>query len=463
MHDERGAWNAVHPDDLPGLKEAVRKALDSRGQYEKVVRMPGPEGGYIWIEVRGRVVCDQQGKAVAVRGTSLDITQRKRAEDALVVANRRKDDFLAMLAHELRNPLAPIATAAEILQRIPVEPRVRELSRIIGRQSEHMNNLVHDLLDVSRVTRGLIKLERKPVPVAEIVAGAVEQVRSLIDGRHHTLQLEADGNQAWIDADPTRMVQVVANLLNNAAKYTPEGGRLVLATEADAQDVCIRVRDNGIGIAPELQPHVFELFIQAERSPDRSQGGLGLGLTLVRALTELHGGSVAVHSGGAGQGSEFTIRLPRIAAPAALQAPAPAAQTPAADGRESAVTVLVVDDNADAANSLAMLLEAGGYTVAVEFDAQRALQRAAREGPQVLLLDIGLPQMDGYELARRLRATPATHEALLIAVTGYGQAQDRALSRAAGFDYHLVKPVDVEQLMRMLKERVGTGRLQPSQ
>lgn len=454
------AWETIHPDDREPLQAIVAKALEpgSGDAYERVLRIMPRHGGaeqHLWVEVRGRVLRNEQGRAIAVRGIMLDINQRKRAEDALVAANTRKDDFLAMLAHELRNPLAPISTAAQILQRIPVDAKVRELSDIIGRQSEHMNNLVDDLLDVSRVTRGLIKLDRETVPVDEIVAGAIEQVRGLLEARRHQWRIEADTGGACVHADRTRMVQVLANLLNNAAKYTPEGGHIAVQAAVEGQTVRLAVRDNGIGMTPELLPHVFELFIQAERSPDRSQGGLGLGLTLVRSLTELHGGSVTAHSAGPGQGSEFVLTLPLASGtvPSAPLSPA-ASPAPAAPLR-----VMVVDDNADAALSLAMLLEsAAGHQVSVEYDARRALARAEVELPQALLLDIGLPDMDGYELARRLRQLPGLRQAMLVAVTGYGQSDDRAQSRLAGFDHHLVKPVQIDALLQLLEQhaRVGT-------
>jgi PAS domain S-box-containing protein len=440
-------WEMLHPEDRDDLRRAIESALLDCGQFEKVVRDDNRETG--WLDMRGRVVCDEACATRSVRGIAIDITQRKRAEDALVAANRRKDDFLAMLAHELRNPLAPISTAAEILQRMPTEPRVREISEIIGRQADHMNNLVHDLLDVSRVTRGLITLDRQVVPVDELVSSAVEQVRGLIDARGHRLTQNLHPGAVCVWADRTRMVQVLVNLLNNAAKYTPEGGALTLTTEADAEEVRICVSDNGIGITSDLLPHVFELFIQAERSPDRSQGGLGLGLTLVRNLTELHGGVVTAASGGPGCGSQFTVCLPR-AQEADGSAPLPAGAPPSeVDSR--GVRIMVVDDNADAALSLAILLESHGFDVETAHSASRALERVSSgTPPQALLLDIGLPDLDGYQLARQLRSLPQTHAALLIAVTGYGQPEDQARSQAAGFDHHMVKPVDSRKLVTLL-------------
>jgi signal transduction histidine kinase/ActR/RegA family two-component response regulator len=380
-----------------------------------------------------------------------DVTTRKRVEDELRAANRQKDQFLAMLAHELRNPLAPITTAAQLLQRGTLDPqRARHASDIIVRQAEHMTDLVNDLLDVSRVTRGLADIEKEELDVTAVVTGAVEQVRPLLDARRHELQLELWQQPLHVSGDRTRLVQVVSNILNNAAKYTPPGGRILLRVHADAGEAVIAVRDNGQGIDPQVLPYIFDLFTQAERTPDRSQGGLGIGLALVKSLVALHGGRVAAFSEGPNQGSEFVIRLPLLD-----QAPTPGPAQDAADPKAGPVRVLVVDDNADAAQMLATLLEAHGHAVSVEFDGTSGLARALRERPEVMLLDIGLPDMDGHELARRLRASPDTANACLIALTGYGQSEDRERAHQAGFDRHLVKPADLSELLRILGEVRG--------
>ena len=403
-----------------------------------------------WSEDELRVIGD-----VAERAWSA--IERVRAEEALRAADRRKDEFLAMLAHELRNPLAPIAAAAQLLNLDPQDSaRVARTSGIIKRQVAHMTGLIDDLLDVSRVTRGLAVLERAPVDLKAVVADAAEQVRPLVEARRHELTLQLAPGPAFVEGDHKRLVQVLANLLNNAAKYTPEGGCLGLAMAVDAGQATIAVTDNGIGIAPDLLPTVFDLFSQAERTPDRAQGGLGLGLALVKSLVELHGGSVTAASAGRDCGSRFTLRLPRIAAPVASPA-APGGM--AGDIAGAGLRVLVVDDNVDAANTMAMLLEAAGYRVTVAHDPQEALTRAQADAFDACLLDIGLPGMDGHELARRLRALPATASALLLAVTGYGQPEATQAGTSA-FDAYLLKPADPVQLFALLVQRANSdGRL----
>jgi PAS domain S-box-containing protein len=377
-----------------------------------------------------------------------DITERKRHEQERRRADRSKDEFLAMLAHELRNPLAPISAAADLLRLARLdETRVRQTSEVIARQVRHMTSLVDDLLDVSRVTRGLITLETSDLDAKRIVSDAIEQVRPLIESRGHHMAVHMPPESTHVSGDAKRLVQVLANLLNNAAKYTPEGGSIDLRLEVDSADVRIVVKDNGIGMAPEFLSGVFDMFTQAQRTADRSQGGLGIGLALVKSLIELHHGSVTAHSKGLGQGSEFTVRLPRLAAPgmpSASRDEHPGGAVPAS------MKVMVVDDNADAASMLAMLLEAAGHEVIVEHDSRRALERARLERPDAFLLDIGLPDIDGNELARQLRSQSESSSSLLIAVTGYGQEQDRRNTAAAGFDHHFVKPVDTAQLTAIL-------------
>jgi PAS domain S-box-containing protein len=380
----------------------------------------------------------------------LDITERKQAEEKLRAADQRKDEFLAMLAHELRNPLAPISAAADLLKigRLD-ESRVRQSSAIIGRQVKHMTSLVDDLLDVSRVTRGLVTLARGPVAAHTIVDEAVEQVRPLFEARRQQLQVRVADPDVTVLGDKARLVQVLGNLLNNASKYTPDGLRIEIEAHAAKEGLVLTVRDEGIGMEPELAGRVFDLFAQATRSSDRSQGGLGLGLALVKNLVELHGGSVVCDSPGLGLGSSFAVTLPLMQP--ALRSDVELAAAPP-EGQARALRVLVVDDNVDAAATLSMLLEACGHQVMVENDSLRALERARVECPDAALLDIGLPEMDGNELARRLRADPRTRPALLVAVTGYGQEQDRRAALEAGFDHHLVKPVDLDKLAAILAE-----------
>jgi signal transduction histidine kinase/ActR/RegA family two-component response regulator len=382
-----------------------------------------------------------------------ELVFRREAETKLREADRRKDEFLAMLAHELRNPLAPIGMAAKILRLGHVTPdRVKQTCEIIDRQIVHMTKLLDDLLDVSRVTRGLVVLAEGLHDIVTIVNDAVEQARPLIDARHHHLALSVPEQAAYVHGDAVRLVQIVTNLLNNAAKYTPQGGVIELELRPDADAVQLVVRDNGIGIDAALLPHVFDLFVQGERSFDRAQGGLGIGLALVKSLVEQHGGCISAASRGPGAGSEFTVRLPRAQATSVPDRPRhgdTAACRP--------LDILIVDDNADAADMLSMYLGSVGHRVQVAYEGQRGLALAEAAAPDVLLLDIGLPDIDGYQLAQRFRALPQTAHATLIALTGYGQASDRERSNAAGFDHHLTKPVDVTALLRLLANG-GKGR-----
>ncbi|MCD2518625.1 PAS domain-containing protein [Massilia sp. G4R7] len=445
----RDHWEAF-PDSVGSEVDPILRRAMATGTPGVVEYLyPLQNGEQRWMEVRAYPAMDG-GLAVFFR----DITKRRQAQEQLRIEAQRKDEFLAMLAHELRNPLAPIGAAAELLAlgRLDAEG-VRRTSAIVTRQVGHMTSLINDLLDVSRVTRGLVTLENSPVDVKDAVADAVEQVRPLVEGRRHRLEVHLAPAHALVAGDRKRLVQVLANLLGNAAKYTPDGGRIVLEMEAQAQQVLLSVSDNGIGMAPEVQDSVFGLFTQAQRSSDRSQGGLGIGLALVKSLVELHGGTVAVRSAGPGQGSCFSVRLPRIAAAAAPDADGPAgaaAPQPAGAGR----SVLVVDDNVDAAELLGMMLDGAGHRAHIEHLSSSALGYVEGLGvearPQACILDIGLPGMDGNELARRLRALPGMENALLVAVTGYGRPQDMEASLAAGFDHHLVKPVDIRQLLALL-------------
>ncbi|TFW14764.1 hybrid sensor histidine kinase/response regulator [Duganella callida] len=371
--------------------------------------------------------------------------QHLKAESQLRDADRRKDEFLAMLAHELRNPLAPISAGAQLLQSGHAsEAAVQRTASIIVRQVHHMTRLVDDLLDVSRVTRGLVTLTRAPLNVGKIVADAVEQAEPLIKSRQHSFEVVLPPEPLVVTGDHKRLVQVLVNVLNNAAKYTPAGGAIRLAVTTDGGHVHISVSDNGIGLSPELRGHVFELFAQADRNSARSQGGLGLGLALVKSLVELHGGTVGVESEGENKGSTFTITLPATSHTPAIEQPS----SPVKPARK--MKVLVVDDNIDAAQTLQLLLEAGGHHVSVAHTALAALETAQASSPELCLLDIGLPDISGYDLARGLRALPHTAHATLVAVTGYGRREDRELATAAGFDHYFVKPVDVDALLALI-------------
>ncbi|HTT02317.1 MAG TPA: response regulator [Steroidobacteraceae bacterium] len=375
----------------------------------------------------------------------------RQAEELLQESNQRKDEFLAMLAHELRNPLAPIRNAAQILRLHSKGNSKLEWARaVIERQSRHLTRLVDDLLDVSRIVRGQITLETAPVDLHDVVEHALETSRPLLKERKHQLAVSVPAAELRLDADLTRLSQVFANLLINAAKYTPEGGRIWLEAEQRASEAIVRVRDTGMGISSALLPYVFDLFTQGTRTLDRAQGGLGIGLTLVKKIVEMHGGTVAARSPGLGLGSEFSVCLPLregtvIPKRAPEETPVTRVPVPAQH-----VRVLVVDDNVDAAESIAMLISIAGHEVRSVHDAQDALETAQSFQPDVVLLDIGLPGMDGYEVARRLRSQPAIHSMRLVAVTGYGQQSDRERALEAGFDQHLVKPVEPEALHALL-------------
>jgi signal transduction histidine kinase len=372
--------------------------------------------------------------------------EKKIAED-LAESDRRKDEFLAMLGHELRNPMAPILNALHVMRLNASEPAVLTPMRdLIERQVRHMSRLVDDLLDVSRITRGQIQLRKSRVLLDDAVSRAIESSRPLIDARRHQLHTQLPAHPIWLEADLTRLEQMVSNLLINAAKYMEDGGQIWLDVQPTKDRVIIRVRDTGIGMAPEMLPKVFDLFMQADRSLDRSQGGLGIGLTLVRRLVEMHCGSITAFSPGFGQGSEFTLQLPIL--PDAEAPQAGATQTPSVTAIPH--RVLIVDDNADVAISLAVLLELDGHQVKVIHDGQRALEACREHHPDVIFLDIGLPGKSGYEVARELRAAPETKDALLVAITGYGQDQDRHRCHDAGFDLHLIKPVDPALIREML-------------
>jgi PAS domain S-box-containing protein len=441
----RNHWE-VWPEtiDTEGGK-LYRQVKESGVADSRVYQQTFADGHVMWSEISAYPTLDG-GLAAFFR----DITERKQAEESLREANRRKDEFLAMLAHELRNPLAPIRAAADLMALAQLdEARLRKTSDIISRQVGHMTALVDDLLDVSRVTRGLVSIKKTTQDLKQIVSNAVEQVRPLVEAQRHELNIGLPAAPAHVSGDQKRLVQIVTNLLNNAAKYTPPGGYIQLRMELEDGKVLLHVIDDGIGMTPELQLHVFELFSQAERSADRAQGGLGLGLALVRSLAELHGGTVRCHSDGPGRGSCFTVCLPRLADNEAAEPATQGRAIPQAPVRDR---VLVVDDNADAALMLSLLLEASGYDVMVEHRPGAAIERARSERLDAAVLDIGLPEMDGNELARRLRSDPASADMLLIAVTGYGHEHDRQNALAAGFDHHLVKPVDTARLAELLAQ-----------
>jgi CheY-like chemotaxis protein len=378
-----------------------------------------------------------------------DVTERKRYEQSLRLADQRKDEFLATLAHELRNPLAPIRNSLEILNMPYVDAetaaRIREM---MERQVQHLVRLVDDLLDVSRVTRGKIELRRQDVDLGSIVAHTVETVQLLMEAQGHELTVTLPSEPLFLDADPVRLAQVVGNLLTNAAKYTEANGRIALIAIREGNEAVLRLQDNGIGIAADMLPRIFELFVQGNHAATRSQGGLGIGLTLVKNLVEMHQGSIEAHSDGLGTGSEFVVRLPLSVQQ--REEPAGTTEKPRQVPPVSGHRLLVIDDNQDAANSLAMLLRMQGYEVRVALSGAEALAITRSYTPQVVFLDIGMPGMDGYEVARKLRLQPGLHSVVLAAVTGWGQEEDRRRTTKAGFDYHLVKPPEPKAVQHVL-------------
>ncbi|HYE35176.1 hybrid sensor histidine kinase/response regulator [Methylocaldum sp.] len=396
----------------------------------------------------------------ANRQLEAEVAERKRLEAELLQrmhelaeADRHKDEFMAMLAHELRNPLAAIVNATELMKRKPqgCQDLHDWTCRVIKEQASHLAHLLDDLLDVARVTQGKIVLENATIDLRTIVSQAVEANQALIEDRRHRLKVRIPPEPVWVHGDSTRCVQVIGNLIHNAAKFTEVEGEIEVVVETGADEAAVRVRDNGTGISAELLPRIFEPFTQEDRSLARSRGGLGIGLSLVKKLVELHGGSVEVFSEGPGHGSEFVIRLPKMESPPSVQERSESVQS----SPTSEQYVLVVDDNASSADSLSSLLEAYGYQVEAAYDGKTALDRVKERTPDAVLLDIGMPQMDGYEVARRLREDPRLARMRLIAISGYGQEEDRQRSREAGFDHHLVKPVDIDVLLELLGNRPG--------
>jgi two-component system CheB/CheR fusion protein len=442
----------IHPEDRERVEAAITKSVETREPYESEFRILGADGIERWTDARGQIVEDSAGRPARMVGVGINVSRQKRLEEELrrraesmSEADRRKDEFLAMLAHELRNPLAPILHAVELLGR--GDPALADHARqIIRRQSEHLTKLVDDLLDVSRITRGTVRLEVRRVAAGDAIAPAIDTWRHLIGERRQELVLEIPEQPLWVDVDPTRLAQIVSNLLHNAANFTPRGGLITLTLSEEDGSVVIRVRDNGAGMDPEVLKTVFDLFVQGPPPVEGGPGGLGLGLTLVRRLVEMQGGTVEGASAGPGRGSEFTVRLP-AAAPASGEAEAP---PPVPKSSGSARRVLVVDDNLDAREALRFLLEDEGHDVATAADGPQALEQARSFVPEIVLLDIGLPGMDGYEVARRLRSVPGCADAVIVAVSGYGQAEDRARSSAAGFDGHLLKPVAPDLLLQIV-------------
>jgi len=444
--------SAVHLSDLDRLKGYESGAVDyvSVPVIPEILRAKVGVFTDLYRKTRESERLNRElEQRVAERTAALEAStaELSRLASELQAADRRKDEFLALLAHELRNPLAPVRNAITILKQRPTDdPDVTWCREVIERQCDQLTRLVDDLLDISRITQGKIKLRRERVDLAAVISDAVETSRPLIDAQRHELDVIIPEEPIPIDGDRTRLTQVIANLLNNAAKYQNPRGRIELIVDRDPAGVAITIRDQGIGIAPEILSEIFELFSQGERAPDRTQGGLGIGLSLVKNLVEMHGGRVSGSSAGIGCGSEFVVHLPAAATEHVERVAPSGGPDPA---RQPSRRILVVDDNQDAAESLAMLLRMSGHEVMVAHDGHQALAIAAIERPGVVLLDIGLPGMDGYEVCRRVRQQGLA-DAQIIAMTGYGQDRDRERSREAGFDTHTVKPVEIQELMQLL-------------
>lgn len=449
------------------LDQVYRTGVPHFG-HETGVRLRRHSGGSLeerFVNFVFQPTFDHRGKVVGIFIEGSDVTEAvkahralKESETQLRAANREKDEFLAMLAHELRNPLAPIAAAADLLRLAPDHVSVQRTSGIIARQVQHMAKLVDDLLDVSRVTRGLITLSQETVNIGDVLADAVEQVRSLMAAKRQHFTTQIPGERILVQGDRTRLVQVFANIFNNASKYTPEGGHIALRVHANDARVEVVIQDDGIGISQALLPRVFDAFTQADRSPDRAQGGLGLGLVLVKKLLELHRGEISAHSAGVGAGSRFTVQLPRLME--AIDSTGERDQSAPAVAPVSKARVLIVDDNEDAAHLLGQLLQSAGHETYIVHNAEDALSVAQQKSPTVAFLDIGLPVTDGYELARRLRALPATRHSMLVAITGYGGSGDKKRAEESGFDHHLVKPASFDKVLRLLDDerfRIGSS------
>ncbi len=439
----------IHPDDREYVDRMWIQAL--QGMPYDVEHRLVVKGAVKWVRQRAELEFDRKGRLQGGFGTTQDITELKLAEQALLEADRRKDEFLAMLAHELRNPLVPILNAAHVLGRLQgAEPQVQWAQQVIERQVNHLTRLVEDLLDVSRISCGKIALKKEIVELSVVVKHALGMARPLIDCKGHRLHLSLPEQAVYLDGDPVRLAQVLLNLLDNAAKYTPNGGLIRLGASVDGPTLEISVSDNGVGISAELLPQIFELFRQGERTLDRSEGGLGVGLTLVKRLVKKHGGRLQASSAGAGQGATFTVSLPLrtdLSTPVTSPPVQPAPLAPVG------CRVLVVDDDAAVADSMSVLLQIEGHEVRVAATGETAVKLARSFRPQLVLLDIGLQGMDGYAVARQLRAQQAADETVrLVAVTGYGDDATRDRSIEAGFDRHLVKPVSAETLGALLAE-----------
>jgi PAS domain S-box-containing protein len=453
----RDGWRGLlHPDDAARYLSAYDDAVAKRAQFRAQARVRHGSGDWRWIESHATPRIGLLGQFLGYIGVSPDVTVLVEAQNALREADQRKDQFLATLAHELRNPLAPIGAAAEMLTRPTLGDEHLSWSRqVIQRQVEHMARLLDDLLDVARITRGKLRLQKRTVDLASVVDTAVEAVRPLMTARAHDLTVDLPPELPTLDADPVRLAQVLSNLLTNAAKYTDSPGRITLAARVEGSVLRISVKDNGIGLSPSALTHIFEMFSQGHEDLGRAEGGLGIGLALVKGLVDLHDGAIEAFTGGPGCGSEFVVTLPCHAAGATQPAPSLAAS----EARPTPIPrkILVADDNLDAANTLAMLMRLAGHEVCTAHSGKAALTLAGDFRPEIALLDIGMPDLDGYEVAKQIRETEWGRNLRLIALTGWGQDEDKRRARAAGFDHHLTKPVDPRCLDELLSRGSHAG------
>jgi|GEM_PF-1659384 PAS domain S-box-containing protein len=448
-----GWLNVLHPDDIDDTLLAWKETARTGSMWYREHRFMGVDGRYHFILAQGVPIRDERGVIQRWAGINLDISRLKNTERALLEADRRKDEFLATLAHELRNPLAPIRNAVRILDSDAADDRQRKWGReVIARQVQRMSLLLDDLLDVSRITRGQLELKKDYVDLKSVVGIAVETARPLLDAKQHKLVVSLPPENIRLEADPLRLSQVIGNLLTNAAKYTDPEGQIALSASVQNAELVIAIRDSGIGLTQESLPGLFTMFSQVNSAIDRAEGGLGIGLALVKGLVSLHGGRVEVRSEGLGRGSEFIVHLPhRVLAPANL---APRDE-PTGAANASLVRrgrILVADDNRDAAESLALVLRFSGYEVSIAFGGAEALEIGKRDRPVAAIIDIGMPGLSGHEVARRMRLEAWGRHAVLIALTGWGQEQDKQAAKAAGFDEHLTKPVDPDAVERVLDE-----------
>ncbi|MFN2428071.1 MAG: PAS domain S-box protein, partial [Candidatus Binatia bacterium] len=454
--------NMIIPPELRAEETTIQETL-LRGehiQHFETVRVTS-QGKRVDISLTVSPIRDGSGRIVGASKVARDVTQRRRAEQELADAARRKDEFVAMLAHELRNPLAPLSNALEMLDVVGRDPRqLKSIRAMMQRQLKHMVRLVDDLLDASRISRDKLQLRKETLELGSVLNEAIEACRGQIEGAALELEVSLPQEPIHLEADPVRLVQVICNILGNAAKYTERGGKVWLHVNREGDTAAITIRDTGIGIPPEMLSDVFEMFTQVDRSLERMRGGLGIGLSLAKRFVELHGGTLTAHSDGMGRGSEFVARFPVLpSTPRARQAEKAAAPNSISNHRSR---VLVVDDNRDAATSLALLLKLSGSEVEVAYDGLEAVEKAAEYLPRVVLLDIGLPKLNGYDACREIRARLSGRELFIVALTGWGQDTDRQRSKDAGFDAHMVKPVDYVALTALLDslqgERVDVAR-----